>query len=245
MMHRGRLMLVVVVQRLLHPLEPFEIQRPHRPCAVVLIKNSLREIQVVLRNHLVSVNLNHHTAGAHDQPAMFLPVQHPGLLRRIVPHHPSHFKGVGIHQAVVAAHHVRAGLFRPAQQLLVIVGGHPVVAVDKAHPLSCSRFQSRVFRSALAPVHLVGQHPQFTGIFFGILPQYFRRLVRGGIVHRQDFIIRYGLVYQAVQAELQPALCRHIVHRHNHAQFHSSSPPLSTSALPSCTRYTRSHFSMV
>ena len=81
----------------------------------------LRKIQMILPDHTMFVNFQHHTAGTHEQSLMLFLRQIPGLIRCIVDDDLPDLKGMMIHQTVIAAHQIRSGCFRFFQKLLVIV----------------------------------------------------------------------------------------------------------------------------
>ena len=95
-----------------------------------------REIQMILPDHTVFINLQYHTARAHEQAAVLFLRQFPRLLRSIVDNDFANGKGMMIHQAVIAAHQIRSGLLCFFQKLLIIIRRYPVVTVDEADPFA-------------------------------------------------------------------------------------------------------------
>ena len=120
-MYRGHRMLVIIIQRFLHSLKTSKVQAPQGACTVVFVENMLRKIQMILPDHTMFVNFQHHTAGTHEQSLMLFLRQIPGLIRCIVDDDLPDLKGMMIHQTVIAAHQIRSGCFRFFQKLIVIV----------------------------------------------------------------------------------------------------------------------------
>ena len=95
-----------------------------------------RKIQPVLPDHTMLINLQYHTARAHEQAAVLFRREFSGLLRSVVDNDFANGKGMMIHQAVIAAHQIRSGLLRLFQKLLIIIRRYPVVTVDEADPFA-------------------------------------------------------------------------------------------------------------
>ena len=128
-----------------------------------------REIQMILPDHTVFINLQYHTARAHEQAAVLFLRQFPRLLRSIVDNDFANGKGMMIHQAVIAAHQIRSGLFCLFQKLLIIIRRYPVVTVDEADPFAFRVFQSHILRTTLAQVHRIWDHADQFRITFLII----------------------------------------------------------------------------
>ena len=169
-MYRGSLVLIIIIQRRIHPLKMGKVQGPQRPRTIVLIKNALRKIQPVFLYDISAVYLDHHAARAQQKLFMLLLIQYPRLVCSVVLHHFSHFKAPFGNQAVVTPHHVRPGLPGPGKKPFIIVRGHPVVAVNKTDPFSRCPGKPQIFCAPLSLVDAGGHNLELVRVPLFILP---------------------------------------------------------------------------
>ena len=164
-MSGGHPILVIIIQRFFHLFKMLKMQHPHRPRTVILIKDSFREPQMIMVNHVFPVNLNHHAAGIqHQLPILLLP-QHPGLIHGIGIDNLPDFHTVLTGFMQVTAHHIRPGFHRPAKQLFIHRFRCPVISVHKADPFPLCHTKPQVPGPALLPVFRRLQRPHKPRIF--------------------------------------------------------------------------------
>ena len=128
-----------------------------------------RKIQMILPDHTMFIDFQYHAAGTHKQAAVLFLREFPGLIRSIVDNDLANGEGMMIHQAVIATHQIRSGLFGLFQKLLIIIRRYPVVTVDEADPFAFRVFQSHIFRTTLAQVHRIWDHTDQFRITFLII----------------------------------------------------------------------------
>ena len=148
-------------------------------------------------------------------------IQASGLLRAVVMDHLSCFHAVLLCKAVVAAHHVRACFFCAGQHFFVHIRCNPVVAVNKADPFPRCQGKAYVFGTPLFSVYLGMNRTEAAGVFFFKLLKDVPGLIRGAVIHCDDFHVLQRLSHQGIQAVFQFSVCRRIINRHDNTQLHS------------------------
>ena len=99
--------------------------------------------------------------------------------------------------------------------LFQIVRLHRIVRIHKCDPFSACHIKPRVAGGTAAAVGFM-EHPH-TVVFFCRCITQGRAVVRGTIIHKDQFKVRKGLSQKRVDARRQKAL--HLVHRHDDADL--------------------------
>ncbi len=101
-----------------------------------------------------------------------------------------------MHQTVVASHHIRTGFHRLLPQLFIHIRRRPVIAVHHADINSPRRFDTQIPCPSLMMIFFGGNHPKHFGILLLKSPKNLQRIIRGGVIHRNNFIVFHRLPEQ-------------------------------------------------
>ena len=214
-------MLVIIVHSFGNISKIFCTQHPCIPQRIILIKNTFRETAVTAKDNLAPVDFDHQAPAVQNERSILFMVKDSGLGRLIIGNHLSHLHAVLMGQTVVTAHHIRAGFLRTGQHDFIHIRSDPVIAVDKSYPLSSGHGKPYIFSASLLTVYRRMHRPEPIRIFRFITPDYLPGIIRGAVIHRNDFHIPARLVHQGIQAVFQLSLPCRIINRNDYAQLHS------------------------